>query len=65
MKNKYPGRCATCGKFVAPGKGATMRLRTGKWVVHCVTHTNKDFKVFNHFADEEKVDTVIRMRKGI
>ena len=34
-RNKYPGYCRCCGKWIEPGYGHFERCR-GRWYIHCV-----------------------------
>lgn len=37
MRNKYPGKCYVCGKWVEKGQGHFERYK-GSWRVQCFIH---------------------------
>lgn len=53
MRNKYPGNCVRCGKFVPPGEGYFEKVYRGdpksplhhdkrtRWVVRCMDCVGK------------------------
>ena len=41
MRNKYPGRCYKCDKWVDAGDGHFERHQ-GAWCVQCLDHTKRN-----------------------
>lgn len=50
MRNKYPGKCYVCGKWVEKGQGHFERYRGG-WRVQCACHPIEKIK---SISKEEK-----------